>query len=349
MPRISLWNNGRKSNDYKFIDRNMSEYCSASGTALYIYLYQGTYNADGSVSDVVTVQDMVFQENRDRVYSKDIYEMRGLYNVQDNDFDLRQFGFFMGGDTIFMEVHLNDMLAICGRKIMSGDVIELPHQRDDAMLDEGQAINRFYVVEEATRASSGYSITWYPHLWRIKMAPMTGAQEYQDILDRANTDPFGLETGGTLGDILTTLGTEQGINDAIIAEAEHYVRARNFETQQFYFVPGDELDDQLPWLWSGDGIPPNGAALLQAGADFPQVAQEGDYFLRNNMSPHQLYKKVGSTWQLQELDYRMGKWNAMHRLFDSFLNNNEITTLSDGTQISERVALSKAVRPPSDF
>lgn len=349
MPRISLWNNGRKSADYKFIDRNIGEYFRASGTDLYLYLYKGAYKEDGTEGDIRSIQDVVFQENRDRIYEKEIKIMSGIYNVQDNDFDLRQFGFFMGGDTLFMEVHLNDMLNICGRKIMSGDVIELPHQRDDALLDESDAINRFYVVEESSKASSGYSSTWYPHIWRVKMSPMTGAQEYADILDRVNKDPFGLETGRTLGDVLTTLNAEIGLNDEIVNEAIRDVKARNFETQQFYFVPGEETGDQLPWVWAGDGVPPNGAALLGCGENFPVNAQEGEYYLKTNISPHQLYRKAGSAWRLQELDYRMGKWSAAHRLLDNFLNNRNITTLEDGTQISERVALSKAVRPIADF
>lgn len=349
MPRIALWNGGRKTADYKFIDRNISEYCHASGTGLYIYLYKGTYDEDGGIKPITQIQDMVLQENRDRAYDTTIREMRGLYNVQDNDFDLRQFGFFMGNDTVFMEIHLNDMLEICGRKIMTGDVIELPHQRDDALLDDGEAINRFYVVEEGVRASGGYSSTWLPHLWRLKLSPMTGAQEYQDILDKVNTDPFGLETCSTLGDLLTTYDTEMDVNEAIVEQAKQRVFARNFETRQFYFVPGEETGDQLPWIWAGDGVPPNGAALLGSGASFPEVSQEGDYYLKTNMSPHQLYRKVGSSWKLQELDFRMGKWSAAHRVLDGFINNKTVTKHDDGSTAPERTALSKAVRPKADF
>lgn len=348
MPRISLYNGGRKTADYRFIDRNISEYCNASGTDLYIHLYQGTYSEDGT-KPITEIQDVVFQENRDRLYAPEVKIMRGLYNVQDNDFDMNQFAFFMGTDTLFIEVHYNDMLALCGRKIMSGDVIELPHQRDDALIDGGPAVNRFYVVDEASRASSGYSVTWLPHLWRIKMSPMTGAQEYADILDRAAKDPFGLDTDTPLADILTNYDTLMDINQEIVEEAKVHLFARNFETRQFFFVPGTETGDQLPWIWAGDGTPPNGAQLVGSGSVFPETAPVGSYFLKTNISPHQLYKKVGSTWKLQEIDYRMGKWTAAHRLFDEFLNNKKKTTHADGTQTNERVALSKAVPFKPDF
>lgn len=349
MPRISFWNGGRKSADYRFIDRNIAEYCNASGTALYVYLYKGAYGEDGEIKPITEVQDMLLQENRDRAYDTNIRELRGLYNVQDNDFDLRQFGFFMSNDTLFLEVHLSDMIEICGRKIMPGDVIELPHQRDDALLDESGAINRFYVVEDGSRASSGYSVTWLPHLWRIKVSPMTGAQEYQDILDQAAKDPFGLDTDSTLSDILTNYDKEMAINEAVLDEAKTHLFARNFETQHFYFVPGDETGDQLPWIWAGDGIPPNGAELVGSGDSFPEGSQDGDYFLKTNMTPHQLYRKKGSMWLLQELDYRMGKWSAAHRILDSFLNERGITVHEDGSQSLTKVALSKAARPRPDF
>lgn len=350
MARLSLWKGPTsKGADYRFTDRIISEFFNVSGTALYIHLYLGTYDETGGSKPITEIQDVLFQENRDRKYSENVFEMRGTYNVQDNDFDLRQFGFFMGNDTLFLMVHINDMLALLGRKIIPGDVIELPHQRDDTLLNGGEAVNRYYVVDEAVKAAEGFSATWWPHIWRVKMSPMTGAQEYQDILDQTNKDPFGLDTGTTLRDILTTDGANQAINDAVLEEARKHVLARNFETRQFYFVPGEEKGDQLPWIWAGDGLPPNGAALLGAGNAFPDTAQEGDYYLRTNYKPAQLFKRVGSSWQVQEVDYRMSKWSAMSRYLDDFINNDNMTTHDDGTVVAEKTALSKAVRPPIDF
>ena len=48
---------------------------------------------------------------------------------------------------------------------MAGDVIELPHLRDDLLLDERKdAINRFYVVTDASRPSEGFDPNWWPHI-----------------------------------------------------------------------------------------------------------------------------------------------------------------------------------------
>ncbi len=42
----------------------------------------------------------------------------GIYNVQDADFNLSQFGMFLQNDTLFLTVHLNDIVERIGRKPM---------------------------------------------------------------------------------------------------------------------------------------------------------------------------------------------------------------------------------------
>lgn len=142
--------------------------------------------------DPFNIQDLLFLENRDRKYSDDIYILRGVYNIQDIDFNLSQFGLFLQNDTIFITFHINDTVEKIGRKIIAGDVIELPHLKDDyAFNDLSFALKRFYVIEEVNRASEGFSVTWYPHLYRAKCKPLVDSQEYKDILDGvANGDKY---------------------------------------------------------------------------------------------------------------------------------------------------------------
>jgi hypothetical protein len=163
------------------------------GTDLYIHKYLGPANEGPSVDptqpqyDVLSptnIQDLLFLENRDRVYDKNIYRLRGQYNVQNLDFDLSQFGLFLNNDIIFIVVHYNDMIDIVGRKLMVGDVLELPHLLDYNPLDEKipTALKRFYQITDTNFASEGFSQTWYPHLWRIKCEPLVNSQEFDDIL-----------------------------------------------------------------------------------------------------------------------------------------------------------------------
>jgi len=192
MPKLSLYT-PTKQNDYRFMDRIISEQLTVGGTDLYIHKYLGPDAQTPSVdytqpqyltTDPTQIQDLLFLENRDRKYDPNIYRLRGHYNVQNLDFDLSQFGLFLNNDIIFITVHYNDMIDIIGRKLMVGDVLELPHLLDYNPLKETipVALKRFYSITDANFASEGFSQTWYPHLWRIKCEPLVDSQEFSNIL-----------------------------------------------------------------------------------------------------------------------------------------------------------------------
>ena len=179
MPRLSLYK-PEKGKDYEFLDRQILEMFTVGGTDLFVHKYLGPDNpeeadatADKPRYDAVketNIQDLLFMENRDRKYDPDIYTMRGIYNVQDVDFDLSQFVLFLQNDTLMLTIHINSSVKTLGRKIMPGDVIELPHLKDEyALNDYSVALKRFYVVEDVNRASEGFTQTWYPHLYRLKL------------------------------------------------------------------------------------------------------------------------------------------------------------------------------------
>jgi hypothetical protein len=129
------------------------------------------------------IEDLLLLENRDRQYDPNIYVQRGVYRVADIDFDLTQFGLFLNNDTLFITFHYNDMIDTVGRKLMAGDVIEIPNLKDYHPLDKNlaKALPRWYVIQDAAFASEGFSQTWLPHLWRVKATPMVNAQEYNSI------------------------------------------------------------------------------------------------------------------------------------------------------------------------
>jgi len=193
MPRLSLWR-PNKTNDYNFFDKIISEQFTAGSTDLYIHKYMGPTNQGPSIDatqpeyDVLAptnIQDLLFLENRDRTYDPNVYRLRGHYNVQNLDFDLSQFGLFLNNDIIFITVHYNDMIQLVGRKLMVGDVIELPHLLDYNPLDETipTALKRFMQITDANYASEGFSPTWFPHLWRIKCEPLVDSEEFTQILN----------------------------------------------------------------------------------------------------------------------------------------------------------------------
>jgi len=195
-----MWRPNR-TNDYRFFDRTISEMYTVGGVDIYIHKYLGPKTGEGdsvesgnydatqpnyTVTDPLFIQDLLLLENRDRSYDADIYQMRGVFNVSDIDFDLTQFGLFLNNDTLFITFHYNDMIDTIGRKLMSGDVLEIPNLKDPNPLNAAiaKALPKYYVIQDAAYASEGFAREWLPHTWRVKATPMVNAQEYQEILNK---------------------------------------------------------------------------------------------------------------------------------------------------------------------
>lgn len=200
MPRLSLYRPNR-TRDYQFLDRTISEMYTVGGMDIFVHKYMGpqTGGEDSALSgngdatqpiydalSPLNIQDLLLLENRDRVYDQDVYIMRGVYTHQDIDFDLTQFGLFLNNDTLFITFHYNDMIDTFGRKLMNGDVLEVPNLKDYHPLNQSipQPLPRYYVVQDADYATEGMSQTWLPHTWRVKATPMTNNQEFKDILKK---------------------------------------------------------------------------------------------------------------------------------------------------------------------
>lgn len=351
--KLSLWQ-PIKGKDFSFQDNITRESFYIGSVGIYIHRYegvldQGEHNDPSSPSEansddwgITTIQDMTLLENKNRKYSDDVFEMRGHFNEADKDFDLLQFNMAITNGTKYITFHLNDMLDKIGRKLMSGDVLEMPNLRDDALLDEGSpAVNQWYVVSDASWPSEGFSSTWFPHLWRVKAEPMVDAPEYYDITkdDEGFVDP--------LIDLLRTANKVEEINDAVIAKAEVDVPARNFETAHFYVVDGDESGSQYPWIWAGDGIPPNGSSKADSGTSYPLVPTDGDYFLRTDYEPARMFQYQTNTWRFIEIDYRT-TWEKADRILESFINNDNTFT-EKGETIQEKQSISSVVKPKVDL
>lgn len=249
MPRLSLYR-PEKGNDFRFIDRQIEEQFQIGGVDVYVHKFLGLAdnidpeNAPGTVTqtsgvlDELSIQDVILMENRDRKYDPDVYVMRTIYQMQDLDFNLSQFGIFLNNDNIFLHFHLRNCVETLERKIMAGDVLELPHLKDEYALDDKSiALKRFYVVQDVTRAANGFSQTWYPHLLRVKCTPLVDTQEYKEILDAVQVDSQGNETGDTLRDLISTYNQNIAINEAIVAQAEEDAPLSGYDTHQMYVLP----------------------------------------------------------------------------------------------------------------
>lgn len=290
MPRLSLYR-PEKANDYKFIDKTAWEMFQVGGTDILIHKYLGP-GASGAVtpatpayssSDPTQIQDLLFLENRDRKYDPDIYRLRGVYNIQDLDFNLSQFGLFLQNDTIFITFHINDTVEKLSRKIIAGDVIELPHLKDDHALNDLQfALKRFYVIEEVTRAAEGFSVTWYPHLYRAKCKPLVDSQEYKDILDGL-ADDTGEDGTTTLRDVMSTYEKEMQITQAVLDQAESDAPKSGYDTASFFTLQTDDQGRAI--LETVDSV------ALDASIETQATDEAGNPLVDDNDNP--IY--VGST------------------------------------------------------
>ena len=242
MPRLSLYR-PTKGRDYEFIDNRIYEMFTVGGTDINIHKYLGPKNplTGESTATVPTysavaetnIQDLLFLENRDRKYDEDVYTIRAVYNVQDIDFNLTQFGLFLNNETLFMTVHINSSVKVIGRKLMAGDVIELPHLKDEYAANDFQlALRAYYVVDDVSRAAEGYSPTWYPHIYRLKLKQIVDSQEFKDILNiKMDEENPGQ---GSLRDLLSTYEKEMQSNTAVIQQAEADAKKSGYETSHFF-------------------------------------------------------------------------------------------------------------------
>lgn len=457
MSRLSLWKDGKHTNDYKFFDRRISEMFQLGGTGVLLNKYLGPTTQGTQISTSATqsgpditlnfsnttgvqtgmfvygtgipagatvtsttstsitlslsttsavasgtsigfsldstkpaypnqsalnIQDLLWTENRDRKYDHDVYKMRGIYQRADQDFDLSQFGLFLQTGTIFMVFHLRDMVDMIGRKLMAGDVLELQHLKDYDALDGDlpAALKRYYVVGDASFASEGFSPTWWPHLWRVKLNPMVDSQEYKDILNNISAGDPNVTTT-PVGQILSTYNKYMNLNEQIITQAEIDVPKSGYNTQDYYTVPfganGQPLADglttdnthvtadtfnatadtgvsspdyKIKGYLVGDGTAPN-KLTTGAGISFPGNPASGDYYLRLDYLPNRLFRFDGNFWRRIEDNVRT---NITPGASDNltaragYVNNTNTYTDSAGVMHNERQNLSKVLTPKAD-
>ncbi len=437
MPRISLWQEGKHTADYKFIDRRIAEMFTLGGTSILIHKYLGPADNTASINtsnvtvsgntvlkftntsnisvgqfvfgtnipgntkvcsktantvtitnsvtgnvvagsgikfsntndptqpvytnqSALNIQDLLVLENRDRKYDTSIYNLRGIYNVQDLDFDLSQFGLFLQNDTVFITFHLNEMVERLGRKIISGDVIEIPHLKDYYSLEETVpvALKRFYVVKDAIRSAEGYSPTWWPHLWRIKVSPLVDSQEYKQILNQIQAGT----ADTTLSDLISTVTKVNQVNDAVIQRAEQLVPESGYDVTPFWIPPtsdGTKQGTPLPPDASpvekfggylvGTGAAPKGQPVT-TGTEFPDTPAEGDFFLRLDFFPNRLFRFDGTHWIRVQDDVRTALTHGLgDTQMDLFINDNTTFTNNQGQTETTLQNLSTLLKPDSDY
>ena len=363
------WSN-RKGQTFNYIDMIVKRYFDIGGVGVLLYAYEGSNTStetadDATSSAITTIDNTTNMTNTNRKYSYPPYEMKMIYNLQEVEWLILQFG-MTAATSFYVEVHLNDCLAKIGRKVMVGDVICFRNMRDDALLDTTkQAIDAYYQVTNVSRAMDGWDPGWRPHILRMQVQPITASVEFSDLVienpdgTSGSNHPTAAITGADDGDgagnpgssassgsVIDTLSNATDlakVADANLKLAEEWVKYRNFDGTMLYVLDSKDTGLDYPFFWTGDGVPPNGAQLAGSGKKFPTSPTKDDWFLLLKDKPdvNLLYQFDGENWIYKEADFRI-KWEAAGRILESFFNNDNITTVGN-TTMNEKQSITKIV------
>jgi hypothetical protein len=350
MPKLTMWK-PEKTKDYTYFDRIISEQFFVGGLGVYVHKYIGPYQTrkdttaaqpnylEGNETDPISgektnpegivnetkIQDLLLLENRDRKYEKNIYELKGVYNVSDNDFDLTQFGLFLTQDVFYMTFHINDMVDTIGRKLMSGDVLELPNLMEYLGLEiTDQPIPKYYVIQDTNRGGEGFSQTWWPHIWRVKLGPITDSQEFAGILHEPGESDR--------NDAVSVYNRTLNINNQVVKEATGNAECYTSPLAEHLFgysAAENEVtyDPEIP-----------------TGDVFPSSPNIGDYFVRTDFQPNRLFRWAGTLWQRLYENTDVETWEETTFNAGSFIENTDNTTLNANTEFAERQSITNPIK-----
>ena len=163
--RFHLYSNENRgrTKDYMFIDQQVQNYMEFGGSVMYVYKLIGYRNSDGTVSDINTIQDNVLMENPlGRIYDKDVIPMWMFTKIDRNIFEALAMGLNIASSEITeIVVHYNSMIERIGRKIMTGDILEIGFLKDIDLLDPvASSVSRFYKVDTSRNRNTN-NYYWY--------------------------------------------------------------------------------------------------------------------------------------------------------------------------------------------
>lgn len=342
-----MWKKGRHD-DYKFIDGAIADQYNMGGVDMFLYCYIGPKQTTGSTDltlpdysgnelDVSSIGDLIFGETPNRSYNLQAITLPAVYQVQEATPDLKIPGLFFNFNTMDITIHYNTMMQRVGRKIIPGDVIELPNLRDFDVLGKDSGLNRFYVVQDSFRTSEGYSVTWQHHIYKLRVKPLTDSPEYADIIGGDSNDypdnpddPNNGNGNGSNGSQQSDYDNEMAIMNAIVTQADDEVPYIHFTNEHLY---NDRVDlySEAKEIFSGTKFPKkpsanmffwketlpvlheevNGewtVAAYKIGDEFPKRPKDGDFYLLADSasvcgySLYQYYKEE-KRWLTCDLPY----------------------------------------------
>lgn len=303
---------------------------------------------DYEVTTVTNVQDRIFLENRDRQYNKSSVTIKGSYTPLSLQTFQSKFGMsqvFGSTETYSIEINFSDVVALLGRTIVIGDIIQLPSETQYS--PTLKPVLKYLEVTDIAWSTNGYTPNWIPTLQRILAEPVIASQETQDILGKLTQD---VDASGLVdidnGDNTKAYQDYSSISQTIHADSNTNVPERGedyadvtklspevYEWAKQYKGLNMKKVDRNRTVYGIDAVPPNGLPFTQ-GDTYPINPNNGDYhrltysFINNNIPP-MLYRwsAAKGRWIYMETDLRF-EFKNTKPVLQEFLNP-DVSTLTN--------------------
>ncbi len=309
---------GNQTKNSRFLSKLMKNHLEMAGVWCNIYRFRGTFAQDSDalgirqddnnspvpveesgqepldVGSFMGIQDPILNENRDREYDFDeIPVIKGVYTVSQNELEYARFGLALANDILTMEFHTETMERDLERRMIPGDVIELPHLREVGI--DGRVANRWYEVASIVWSPTGYDPMYARHISAVILKPLRHQQEFIDLFERVD------EYGKTLADQMSNREAMMTITESNQELADEHANTTWFDTTYMYFDP-DNIQ-RKPYRWNEDAKPDNGMPVGQ-GIEFPYNPKDGDWFIRVDFDPNRLFRFQQNKWKMREKDIK---------------------------------------------
>lgn len=290
------------------------------------------------------IQDKIFMENRNRDYANQSVKLKGYYDLISVATDLSKFGIEIPSSSYQIKVNFNATIALLGRPIVIGDIIELPSETQ--YTPDLRPIKRYLEVTDVTWDSTTYTPGWQPTMLLVTTQPAMATEETQDIFgDLGKTiDSSGLfdNDDGNNQKWQDYSAVDQTIhNDALTALAQRGSEGSNvvrkFEEEELATAAAEGFPDlnrigfNPTGLYVEDAIPENNADYTE-GATLPVSGTNGEYFrlvyqgLAKDV-PARLYRwsTAKGRWVYLETD-RRAQYNDQKAIIDEYLTSSTRTS-----------------------
>ena len=344
-----------RSQNYNYIDRVVKNYFEMGGGLYHLYPMKSIVDTNGVEHEIgkegLYVSDNVFVENSQRKYSRETFDLYCVTQMKQPSWTTLFSGLSdLDGDEKQLWVHYNSMIAQLGRKILVGDVIEVPWQRDLDILGKDYAANKFYQVTSSERDDASWAPNYKFHIWLLKVKPITNSPEFEDLFNTGEENEFYEDVnsdngGGGMNPDLIQSDNSLDVNDRNLEEAEEDVSFRLHDEHHVYMEKDTNPYIDGRFIPIGiDGIPAElNADEVPMGKTFPANAEEGSYYLKTNFNPPRLYVRGKGRWKLIGYDART-KWMGVPNVLLQNINNDDTMTFSDGTELTKRQNIKDLVK-----